>query len=171
LLLFPTCESNTIKIGRTRPISFGRCSQYEPFAIFCEFFNGTKRSWDFDQKAHLILCDYLNILLVSRKTYSDKRWDGSYPRKYVNTPSSGVVCTSFFNHIFFGITKINDDYQDLLPPSRHQVTISRRFRVLNVAFRPVSSERRQHTSGHTDSHETIKPFSWKEAGLKTDILR
>jgi len=58
----------------------------------------------------------------------------------------------------------------LLPPSRHQGTISRRFHVLNVTFRPVSSERRQHTSGHTDSHKTIKPFSWKEAGLKWSKL-
>ena len=54
----------------------------------------------------------------------------------------------------------------MLLPSRHQGILSRRFHVLNVTFRPVSSER-QHTSGHTDSHETIKPFSWKEAGLKT----
>jgi len=52
-----------------------------------------------------ILYDHLKIFLVSRKTSSDKRRDGSYPRKYVNTPSSGVVCNSLFNHIFFLITK------------------------------------------------------------------
>ena len=55
----------------------------------------------------------------------------------------------------------------MLPPSRHQRTNARRFHVLNVTFRPISSERRQHTSGRTDSHETIKPFSWKEADLKS----
>ena len=68
--------------------------------------------------------------------------------------------------IFFWITKNNDNWQDFLPPSSHHGTISRRFHILNVTFRPVSSERRQHTSGHTDSPETIKPFSWKKAGLK-----
>ena len=118
----------------------------------------------------LILYDYFKIFLVSRKTSSDKRRGGSHPRKYVNTPSSArsslqLVIQSYL----FWIAKNNDDQQDLLPPSCHQGTISRRFHVLNVTFRPVSSQR-QHTSRHTDSHEIIKPFSWKEAGLKMTCI-
>ena len=69
-------------------------SQYEPMALFFASFSielhevGTS----IKKPTSLILCDYLKILLISRKTLSDKRRDGSYPRKYVGTPRSGVVC-------------------------------------------------------------------------------
>jgi len=71
-------------------------SQYEPFAIFLSSFSielnevGTS----IKKPTSIILCDYLKILLVRRKTSTEtteKRRDGSNPRKYVNTPRSGVV--------------------------------------------------------------------------------
>jgi len=44
---------------------------------------------------------------------------GSYPRKYLKTASSGVVCNSLFDYIFF-LTQNDADQQDLLPLSRRQ---------------------------------------------------
>jgi len=56
-----------------------------------------------------------------------------------------------------------------MPPSRHQGTISRRFNILNVTFRPVSSERRQdtyiHTNGLARNHKAI----FRKGGLKMRI--
>jgi len=60
---------------------------------------------------------------------------------------------------------------DLLPHCRHQGKNSGRFHVLNVKFRSVSSERRRniHTYLHTDSSETIKPFSERRRAQKGDL--
>jgi len=79
-------------------------SQYKPFAIFFASFSvelNEVGTFSIKKPTSSIFWDYLKTLLVSRKTKSDKRRDGSYPRKYVNTPNSGEVCNSLFNHIVF----------------------------------------------------------------------
>ena len=85
------------------PARFSGLGASQPFAIFFASFSTelNEVGTSIKKPTSLILCDYLKILLVSRKTLSDKRRDGSYPRKYVNTPSSGVVCNSLFNNVVF----------------------------------------------------------------------